>query len=571
LTIKIIIKCFLLIQFLGFGVSSLFGQDVYTKLRRSYLSGEIDQEVYSSKVKSLYSALLSGQYSPEVGETTIKCLFPIQVEAFKHLSSFEKSAQSFVIERPVSQATYQTDEGHFKIHYDTTGIHTVDTTNQLGNAVPDWIFYTGRAYERGWYLLMDSLGYQVPPVDTIDGNEIDVFIRELSGTVYGKTFSVNDTGFAQNVPNISYVEMDNNFSESIYFSHGLDGMRVTAIHELFHVFQLGYTFRQNDIWFYELTATWIEDVGYDAVNDYVQWIEFYYSDTETGLQNNNGSSTAVFGKFIEENYDAHVFRGAWEKMLSNKAEISLDLSLKENSEYEPVDGLKAAFGKFALWNWFTGIRKIPGAFYEEGADYPEMEADIDTTFSNSVLILPLFGLEELSFRINRFIPINDSRMKARFKAAGNSDVWRTTLTANPPDITFLNPGTSVNLNNVTTEAGLIIAATNGAIEGNVSVRETYSIEVAITGVAPSSLIALFPNPVTVQTDITFELKADKSDISFTVYNLLGQTVFRRTRGYFSKGKKKIVYAPADDLSNGIYFFRISGDEVEINGKFTILR
>jgi len=569
---KIIIQCFLLIQFLGFGVSSLFGQDVYTRLRKSYQSGEIDQEDYSSKIKSLYFALQSGKYSPEAGETTIKCLFPIQVEAFKHLSSFEKSAQSFVQIRPVSQATYKTDEGHFKIHYDTTGIHTVDTTNQLGNEVPDWIFYTGRAYERGWDLLMDSLGYQVPPVDTIDGDEIDVFIRELSGVFYGSTFSVNDTGFAQNVPNITYVEMDNDYSESAFFSHGLDGMRVTAIHELFHVFQLGYTFRSNDIWFYELTATWMEDVGYDAVNDYVQWIEFYYADTETGLNDfNTGVNKAVFGKFIEENYDAHVFRGAWEKMLTNKAEISLDLSLKENSEYEPVDGLKAAFGKFALWNWFTGSRKIPGAFFEEGALYPEMEADIDTTFSNSVLILPLFGLEELSFRINRFIPINDSRMKARFTAAGNSDVWSTTLTTNPPDITFLNPGTSVNLNEVSTDAGLIIAATNGAIEGNVSVSETYSIEVAITGSPPSNLISQGPNPIKTQTGITFNLGDDKSDIRFTVYNLLGQTVYRRTRGFFPKGENTIIYAPADDLSNGIYFFRISGDEVEINGKFTILR
>ena len=570
---KTIIILYLAVQFLGISRSDLFAQDVYTKLKLRYQTGEIDQKVYSSKVKSLYSALQSGQYSPEAGESNIKCLFPIQVEAIKHSSSLEKSAKTFAKGRPLSQASYKTEEGHFKIHYDTTGVNAVDTTNLLGNAVPDWIFYTGRAYERGWSMFVDSLGYQIPPVDTIDGDQIDVFIRELSPTLaYGTTYAVDDTGFAQNAPSITFIEMDDDFSESIYFSNGLDGMRVTAVHELFHVFQLGYTFRPNDVWFFELTATWIEDLGYDSINDYLQYIEFYYSDTDKGLHYTNGFNVAIFGKFIQENYDAHVIRGAWEKMLTNKAEIALDLALKENAAYEPEGGLKAAWGKFAIWNWFTGSRKVPGAFFEEGELYPELEPYSDTTFSGSVLNIPFFGLEELSFRINRFIPIDDARIKAAFTAAGNPNVWSTTLTAGPPDITFLNPGSAVNVNEVSNIEGLIVAVSNGSIEGDGgSVRETYSLEVAITGAPPANLIALYPNPFKTQTDITFELKADNTDITFTVYNLLGQTVHRQTKGFFLKGENRIVYSPADNLASGIYFFRISGDEVEINGKFTLLR
>ena len=127
------------------------------------------------------------------------------------------------------------------------------------------------------------------------------------------------------------------------------------------------------------------------------------------------------------------------------------------------------------------------------------------------------------------------------------------------------------MNEVNNETGLIVAVANGAIQVNQSVRETYSLEVVITGAAVSNLIAVYPNPVTNQTDITFDLKADKNDISFTVYNLLGRTVHRRTEGFFPKGENKIVYSPANNLSSGIYFFRISGDQVEINGKFTLLR
>ena len=57
-----------------------------------------------------------------------------------------------------------------------------------------------------------------------------------------------------------------------------------------------------------------------------------------------------------------------------------------------------------------------------------------------------------------------------------------------------------------------------------------------------------------------------------VHPCIGQTVHSRTiDDLLLKGENTIDYLPADNLSSGIYLFRISGENVEINGKFTLLR
>ena len=324
-------------------------------------------------------------YRSKLKRPAIKCLFPSSAETLNNMMSLKRESLSNAIDRPITQASYITPEGHFKIHYDTTGTHAVQLTYDLGKSVPDWIYYSGLAYERGWNLLIDSLLYQIPPVDTVDGNEVDIYLKELSNLfIYGQTIS----DFMEDTINVSYIEMDNDFSEGIYFSNGLDGMRVTAMHLLFHVIQLGYTFRFSDAWFFELASTWFEDVGYDEVNDYVQYIESFYNLENRSLYRTNGYQAAIFGKFLEENYDAFVITEAWENMPSMSAETSLDQALKANVAYEPEHGISAAYGKFALWNWYTGNRHIPNLFFADGALYPEIIPESDSTVSDVTTVSP---------------------------------------------------------------------------------------------------------------------------------------------------------------------------------------
>ena len=556
------IYAFIILFFLQLDPPSLYGQDAYTRLKDKYSDGTLTEAEYSQNLKSLYLTLLEGNYRAEPGERAIKCLFGIRAEATGYMSQLEKSALAAVEQRPETQAFYVTPEGHFKIHYDTTGVHAIPR-----DSIPDWIEYTGKAYERGWTLLIDSLGYNTPPVDSVDGNEVDVYIQNLAPGDYGIAF------WEQN--QTSYIIMDNDFAEDAYFSNDLDGMRVTAVHEFFHVVQLGYALPLSGPdgstgWYYELAATWFEDVGYDEVNDYLQYISDYYRDVNTPLPNVGiGYELAIWGKFLEENYSAAIMRNVWEQMAENSPEVALDNALKSTNSEE--DGMKAAFGKFALWNWFTGSRSITGVFFEEASLYPELTAATDTTLSDVTVLAPLFGLNQLAFRIHRFEPTRSSAMKAHFTALGKSNVWGSTMTGAPPQIVSLPPGISTHLTSVNSGTGLIIAAANGSVKSSEVGSERYTVEVTLTGVPPSNIIAQYPNPFNTDTKIDFDLGAATSSMVFTVFDILGHRVYREPLGDLDEGENYVRFIPDVELSNGLYLYRLAGTGVEINGKFTLMR
>lgn len=553
--------------------SALFSQDAYTKLRARYLENELSEQEYVVNLKSLYQRLRTGKYQPEQDEMAIKCMLPVRAEMVNRLSPLEKSTLLDHLTRPLTQKSYLTEGGNFIIHYDTTGVHAVELSYTLGKTVPDWVYETGLAYEWARFLLIDSLGYRIPPIDTVEEPEYDVYIQELSGDlIYGETVFE----FLENTIQSSWIRAENDYSEAIYFSNGLDGMKVTAAHEYFHAVQLAYNFRSLDIWFFELASTWFEDVGYDDINDYLQYIESYYRIAHRSLFLSNGFQAAIFGKFLEENYGIGIMNSIWELSVDNSAAASIDLALK--LEVEKTDGIKAAFGKFALWTWYTGARSIEDVFFEEASLYPEfkLNADQDTTFSETAFISPLFGLNQLAFKLYRFTPARSSTVKATFTADSKPEVWGSAMTADPPLIISLQPGVSANAANVNNISGLIVAAVNGSFKLSDVGTDRYTIEVHVTGLPPSTLVSLYPNPLEYDADntvinISYELGAAVNSGLFTVYDLLGRTVYREPLGALPQGLNLLIYAPESRLSSAVYLYRISGDGVKINGKFTLLR
>ena len=71
-----------------------------------------------------------------------------------------------------------------------------------------------------------------------------------------------------------YCVLDNNYARSQYGSANfLNPLRVTAAHEFFHAIQFAYDV-DEDLWFMEGTATWVEDEVYPTINDNRQYLAY---------------------------------------------------------------------------------------------------------------------------------------------------------------------------------------------------------------------------------------------------------------------------------------------------------
>ena len=98
----------------------------------------------------------------------------------------------------------------------------------------------------------------------------------------------------------------------------------------------------------------------------------------------------------------------------------------------------------------------------------------------------------------------------------------------------------------------------------------------MTSIPPDSVIALYPNPFVYDSDntiinISYEIGVAINSGFFTVYDLLGRTLYREELGTLSQGVNSLIYSPDIRIASGIYLYQITGDGVKISGKFTLLR
>ena len=92
---------------------------------------------------------------------------------------------------------------------------------------------------------------------------------------YGLTVPIDDIPSIPGINYTSYMEVHKDFAG--FPSEGLSGLKVTAAHEFHHAIQFCYNVRNGDKFFWEMTSTWIEDFIYPEINDYYQYLPYFFS------------------------------------------------------------------------------------------------------------------------------------------------------------------------------------------------------------------------------------------------------------------------------------------------------
>ena len=243
--------------------------------------------------------------------------------------------------RPLRDHHYPTPGGHFIIHYNNSGYHAVPQDYTYNDSLPDFVFKAAQYLDDSFSMLHDTLGYDIPPTDNIESPEIDVYFNfDLS--YYGVTYPETDQG---NGSYSSYLTLSTQLEDStVFYTYGLEGLRVTCAHELFHIFQLGYRYRYEDIFYFEMSSVWFEEFMYPEVNDYHAYVNEYAEDWNYKLNHDNlDYDNAGFNFYINTRFSTptnNIIHRIWNRIVTVNALTAIrnELDSRGSSLEEALNG-----------------------------------------------------------------------------------------------------------------------------------------------------------------------------------------------------------------------------------------
>ena len=329
-----------------------------------------------SSLRSIRNPLLQ---PVEPGESTqnVKCGFGIQaqvVSRWKEFSQVQRAELSALMKAGVMQT--DTIAGHFHIFYDTTGINEPALLNNNNQRIPGtakaYIHFVAQIFNHVWDVEINQMGYSAPPFES-GQSYYNIFVEDM--TDYGLTTPIQPQINGTDVPPRyhSYIAIDNDFQESQYYSHGINGLEVTAAHEFHHAIQVGsYGYWENDLYVHELTSTWFEDVLYTDVNDYYNYLPDYFQRFNDGLSFNSNSyggyERCIFAHCLAKIYGPDIVKDIWTGMRTQPFLESTDAVLVSRGS-----NLQSSFAEFTKWNYFTWDRADTVNYYPEGMHYPRFQ------------------------------------------------------------------------------------------------------------------------------------------------------------------------------------------------------
>ena len=199
-----------------------------------------------------------------------------------------------------------------------------------------------------------TLGFRKPRSDgpgngsftNYDGR-FDVFLTDIgAGGYYG--YCVPDSGAS--ATSSAYCVLDNDFARSEFHTAPWRARDVTAAHEFFHAIQSAYRIGQP-YWFSEGTAVWMEDIVYNSINDYLQYVPASPIRRPLVPFTSNGGyarygAFAIF-KFLSSHYHDRAFiRKMWQRVAAGYGPLGAMKSVLGTHH----SGFKAAARTFGIWN-----------------------------------------------------------------------------------------------------------------------------------------------------------------------------------------------------------------------------
>ena len=358
------------------------------------------------------------------------CATPIFVEVNFNKHRFSAKTARLLkpyISRPdfggSPEYTFDSNGGHFKIHYTRTGedaVFEADVDVNPQDGVPDYVNRCAEIFDLVWAKEVDTLGYNLPPGDDWyqpnggDGR-YDIYLKNINPQYLGYT-DPETSSVANPISYTSYIVVRNDYSGFGYYEDKLDILRVTAAHEFFHAIQFGYDGSEFEFedpddeytykpYWMEMSAVWMEDMVYDHVNDYLGYLSSFFNHPEWSLKTfsyykivpdsiYHPYGSCVWPMYLSERFGSTIIKEIWEWCAQVPGNNAIDYPGGESATDKALQKwdrtFEDAFREFTVWNYFTGDRAPKKLFYSEGELFPEMKVehlhdfhDTDSVYSPS--------------------------------------------------------------------------------------------------------------------------------------------------------------------------------------------
>ena len=511
----------------------------------------------------------------ESAPTALRCGTPYLLQAMSAASELSTEHQRLKLvqrRRPSTQHSLLTPSGHFRVHYDTEGSDAVDPTDDDANGIPDYIDLAATVLDSTWELEVEQLGYNPPPSDNGlgGGEEYDVYFVELGGEVYGWAYPGSSNAVTH-----SHLEIDNNFTDRGYRqTRGLDALRVTIAHEFHHAIQFGYYAGADGCWWQESTATWMEEVAYPHIDDYLQYLIHFLDEPYRALNSgacdsNHIYGTAIFSHFLDQHYSRDINRLIWEE-LAERQSANLDHFDRVIRRVEP-GGLGVTIGKFAVWNYFTGRRHRRG-FYAEGDKYPLVPTH-DLAVAAKAVVRDSSRLDATGSNYLRLAPqLRPGGVTLAFEASLGA--WRRHLLLIAPDSIAVRPVAEPTVRVVDWDQYEEIVLVISSAEDH-GVAYSYQVSVEFDPDLTDARAALatlfepsYPNPFRLgqhrQTHLVFDLAASSTQTRLSIFSTNGDLVWWKDLGPRAARENHVVpwdgrNAAGKFVASGIYHLLLEAD------------
>lgn len=575
------IKSLFIILILG-GFSPLMLCAQHAKIDQAYKKGQLSLD---QKVRYQIEALQNPRQLPQIyqqqNEQPFKCGTPAYKTFYQHraklsAATIQQVEQTTGAPSTAASQTFGSASGRFTIHYQTTGSNQVPPADGNANGVPDYVEEVAEAADSSYRHQVQTLGYTDP---LVNGQPYSIEIVNLQ-TVYGQTIAPANE-------NTTYIQIENDFAEDFPPNDDPEGnaigsLKATVAHELKHAIQFAATrwSGETDAWA-EMDATLMEEVVYDEVNDYYNYLEdpaSIFSDPSASFY--PGSYYHVsWALFFEEQYGADFWPSVWDKI---RQDTTLTMVGALSQQLGGEQAFEDAYRLSQLWHYAAGPNRSANDFgFEERRNYPHASTEADGSFYSDNMKEPSPSnpkpLEGFSATYYTVAPPAASAGTVGIEFSTSSQ----TSTSGIGIIAFFLDGSSdfKSISNISSQSNTLSTSWEwsdlssiGLVFTSDNTRRGTQEAVVKLGSLNYDTFTVFqnyPNPFRQSTTIRFILNK-AADVTLKIYDISGRLV----RTLIDEERTAGPYEESFDgrnLASGVYFYQlISGDEVIVK-KMTLVK